>query len=259
EPLPTLAVPGFSLRPSTNRLAVAPRNIGRVEIRVEIEPAHVELLKDPTSPSAIGGFLGANLLEASGQVLFLDEKRVLHLPYHAVIRPVAAFHSSALEYGVPRGDSVTATIATEGPKLTERRVVYAFVLGYTNRTSGHGTLEGPGDLVAVGAASDFAAAGAIEQARVFFGVAVASNWTTPQPAFVNYQAEIDVNQDDRADFVVFNSSAGELDANSAGNRDSFNDALLSVMQRNEDDPLVVGGILNVLDAKGPDTAPHASS
>src|SRR5262249_11661425 len=103
-----------------------------------------------------------------------------------------------------------------------------------------------GDLLAVGAASDAPALGGLTSANIYFGIATATNWTTPQNSVIDFQIEIDTNADGVADFTL-------------SNQDSSNDIFIPVLTVAGSGTRIADGLLNVFAANLRDTAPFNNS
>jgi hypothetical protein len=61
--------------------------------------------------------------------------------------------------------------------------------------------NGAADLLAFGAATD-KPGGDIASARIYFGLATAGKWITPQRVFTSLDVEIDLDNDGKADMVI---------------------------------------------------------
>ena len=157
------------------------------------------------------------------------------------------------------GDPSLAAVAIAGARVLSDPLVSAFVLGGTNGVRG---LSGPRaavDQVALGAASDFSTAGSISNTTVYFGIALAGNWTTPQRVFNSINVQIDLNNNDSSEFEVINTSIEGVISNTVSGRDSMNDGFVNGILNSETEDVVEGGLINVLPPDKFDTALMANS
>jgi hypothetical protein len=132
-------------------------------------------------------------------------------------------------------------------------MVGVFQLGGTSATRNLAFPNGAGDLLAYGAATD-KPGGDIASARVFFGIATAGKWITPQRAFTTLDVEIDLDNNGTVDARVVNTTAGNLNGDDITDDSLSNDFLVSAVRTSGGTNWIDSGTLNVLDPRSRDTA-----
>jgi len=115
------------------------------------------------------------------------------------------------------------------------------------------------DLLAVGAATDQATQGSVENSTVFFGIATAGPWTTPQTFLIDFEVLIDSYRDGVIDYVLVNGTDGGLAAGNLFFPDDANDVFITVVRDVFFGGLISGGPLNLYPADQRDTAPFNNS
>ncbi len=145
------------------------------------------------------------LNEASGNVLFTAQSQgteTLHVPYEAVVRGAGDRHAAPLT-GCAPDKGATLQIPIIGDSAYPDPVVSAFELGDTHQpTAGESDADALLDLVAIGAATDTATQDAAN-ASVYFGLAIAGQWTTPALGqFSRVAVLIDTNFDQQPDYEI---------------------------------------------------------
>ncbi len=255
----TIPCPGFILTPSLATISVPGQGAAIMTVRMDADPSKFERMMDPTSGPLDATHPRTLLPEASGQIWFRGEELALHVPFMAVPRAVGNLASARSEVGVMTGDPGLAAVAIKGTRVHSEPLVSAFVLGGTNGVRGLSGPRAAADQVAFGAASDFSTAGSVSNTTVYFGIALAGNWTTPQRAFNSINVQIDLNNNDRPEFEVINTSIEGVVSNSVSRRDSMNDGFVSGILNSATDEIVDGGLLNVLPPDKFDTALLANS
>ena len=248
----TILNAGVTLIPSTNRLTVEAKATAQMMVRLEIDPVRLEVQRDLTSGAAIGDKIRYFLNEVSGQLWFTSETQELHLPWHVVARANSSTSVAASRLGVSADPVSWVPMPTRGPSAHPSPLAAVFQLGQQISSGG----SSPGDLLAVGAASDYAVTQDLSQARVFFGLVTAGKWTTPQYELVGLEVEIDVDQDGTADYLLLNASSGNLNGQGI-DPDLANDALLTLVadMALDSDYFIASAPLNVLTPDYRDTAP----
>lgn len=241
-----------TLIPSTNSVKLSAGQERIVSFTFRADPVSVE--DDPTTPDSQGDRLRPKMPEASGQVWFKAGSIAIHVPWHAIVRPVAMANAGATNIGLSAGSVSIVPVPTIRNAASGEGLVGVFQYGGSSTDRGFGFPGGSGDLVAFGAATDFAEGGDPASARVFFGLATAAKWVTPQRYFGVLDVEVDTNADGVADFLVANSNGGNINGNDLDNDQLATDFLLSAVRRSGGGELVEGGVLNVLDPKAFDTA-----
>lgn len=226
-----------------------------VPLRFEADPAGVG--DEPTTGDIQGTRFRPKLPEASGQVWFHGGPVPIHVPWHAVVRPLVPARAGALRVGLPPG---TGPVVLPLPSVRDiprsggpRGLVGVFQWGGSSASRNLGFPNGAGDLVAFGAATDLAG-GDPASARVFFGVATAGKWVSPQRSFVQVNIEIDLDSNGTVDARVVNTSAGNLNGDDIADPLLADDFLVSAARRTSGTNWVAGDILNRLDPRTNDTA-----
>lgn len=223
-----------------------------IPFRFEANPMDVG--DDPTTPDILGTRFRPKMPEASGQLWFHGGPVPIHVPWHAIVRPLAPAHAGALRIGLPPG-SGTALVPL--PTLRDGQqaagLVGVFQLGGVSPSRNLAFPNGSGDLLAYGAATD-KPGGDIASARVFFGLATAGPWITPQRVFNSLDVEIDLDNNGSVDARVVNTSAGNLNGNDIADESLSNDFLVSAAMPTGGTNWIEGGTLNVLDPRSRDTA-----
>jgi len=226
-----------------------------VPVRFEATPAGVG--DEPTTGDIQGTRFRPKLPEASGQVWFHGGPVPIHVPWHAVVRPLVPTRAGTLRVGLPPGTgtipvplpTVPETARTDGP----RGLVGVFQWGGSSASRNLGFPNGAGDLLAFGAATDLAG-GDPASARVFFGVATAGKWISPQRSFVRVDVEVDLDNNGTVDARVVNTTAGNLNGDDIADDSLADDFLVSAARRTLGTNWVGGDVLNRLDPRTHDTA-----
>ncbi len=208
----TVSQQGVSLTPATNVIALPPHASVPLTLTFRADPALFRLQHDDsTDPYTLEEPRNA-LFEASGLIWFAHGSEVLRLPYHATLHAASSFSASTNR--IPLGPELSAqqeafvTVPIIGNSVQAGAVVSAFELGTTLPNQNLLSIyHSDANLLAVGAASDYAQAGAVSNANVFFGLATATSWPTPQPSYVLFLVQIDTNYDGLADFTLHNNTA----------------------------------------------------
>jgi subtilisin family serine protease len=244
-----------TLIPTTNRVVVPANSNRLVNFRFEALPVVPE--PESTSPAFQGERPRPQVPEASGQVWFRDGTNAIHVPWHAIVRALNPARAGATNFGVlmPPSGPVTVPIPTRPSATNRPALVGVFQLGtLSERLSGTSPADA-GDLLAIGAASDFRQQTDFSAVRVFFGLAVRGKWISPQRVFYALDVEIDVDGDGITDFVVASGSLGQLNANDLFDPDASNDILMSLVQPTVGTNLIGGAPWNTLPPNTRDTAP----
>jgi subtilisin family serine protease len=253
----TLPNKGFILTPDQPAITVPARGTASLPLTLTVHPHLLSRQLDPTTPATINSEPRHGLFEASGQIQFLHEDISIHVPFHAIVRPGAAREVTATSIAIPRASQqpISVPLSFTGVHAHPQPLVAVFQLGATSPNAGY---TDPGqaaaDLLAVGAASDAKLQSQFTNSTVFFGVATASNWNSPQHHLVSVAVEIDRNRNGSADFIVYNSSAGNLAADDWVGRSDANDVFVTAVRCNSEGTLSRGAPINVLSPESFDTA-----
>jgi subtilisin family serine protease len=259
--------PGIALSSDETTVTVPAGGSVTMPFQLRADPAAFEFFPDLTTGSALGAgtLLPRHFLyEASGQIRFTNATETLHLPFYVNARGAVDFQALTPMLVLPPAQSTVrqpeVTIAFTDLPVAESLfpLVSAFQLGATSpnkRLSDRN--RAAADLLAVGAATDIAYAGSLEESTVYFGLATASEWTTPQRKIAAFEVWIDLDNDDREEFVIYNDNASAT--NSAGGKDVFQSVVLELGPHFEILSTNATDFLNVYAADELDTAPFNNS
>lgn len=257
----TVVDTGITVTPSVSSITVEPHSLASVDLVYAADPAKFTRVADASSPAVQSGILRQAIPESSGEMWFLADDFSLHVPWISVARAASSMKSTANLVGVPAGDPVTMTIPVQGTSAHPNPLVSVFQLGATLSSGNYSDLRSSTDLVAIGAASNIRQVSSISAARVFFAMVTAGSWLTPNRGWNDFDVEIDVNSDGRADYTVINANSGTYGAGDVDSYENSNDALETVV-RNESktsNNLVAEATFNTVSSTVPeysDTAPY---
>ena len=245
--------PGVLLVPLVPSVTVPGRGSLLVPVRLDLDPAAFRTAPDSSTPALVGDRPRLPLGEASGEIRLENASLTLNLPWHVVARATGHYQATATEVGLTNAPSATLHLSTRGSAAHPRPLASVFLLGFEQ---GPGAGDS-GNLVAAGAASDFLQTRTSGDPRVFFGLATAGDWVTPQYQLVALEVEIDLNGDGFPEYILLNSSGGNLNGQGF-DPDLSNDALMTLVfdTSRSTEFLSAGGILNVLPPTFRDTAPY---
>ncbi len=251
----TVAHPGISFNPATNTVTVPANGSVILPVRLVADPALFPAEGEQAGTSTNGSaypFLG----EASGQIWFNHPDTPIHVPFYAAVRASSTLRSTVSELGVAGSEStIDLAIPLTGGSVQQSPLVSAFQLGAVSRNQNQSDpVQAAGDLVAVGAASDAASHAKFGDATVYFGVAVAGNWTTPQSFMEAIEIGIDVNRDGKDDYRVMNVSAGSFTTTEVSDPTGANDTVLAVVENISKGTFATNACLNVFRPGERDTA-----
>ena len=226
----TVVDTGVTLTPVNPTVTVPANGSTTFDVRLDADPAQFTHVQDLTSPADEGGIPRPQLPESSGEVWLTGGTVPIHVPWHIIARSASQFAATVVSFGVPAGNSVPLTMATRGTTGEMHPLVSVFQLGTTSPSKGFTDDRASVDILAVGAASDFSHNGDISKTVVYFGLAVAGTWQTPQRAANNYDIEIDLNNDGMADYTLINGDAGTFAAGDVDAYDSSNGGLETLVR-----------------------------
>lgn len=230
---------GVRYQPSPATVTAPPHGTALVTLELIADPAQFTDTPDPTTLATVGAGTPLPrhfLYEASGQLEFLGTPDPatpgssappdLHLPCYANVRAASDYRLTAAQVRLPDTASTQATpeftLRFVGTQASDRLlpIVSAFQLGDTSPDK---RLADPNraasDLLAVGTATDHASAGSLEDSTVFFGIATAGPFTSPQPYLGQIFILVDVDGDTWEDYVVANGTGAST--NTGGSEDTF--------------------------------------
>ncbi len=150
------------------------------------------------------------LVEASGRVTLSDTSSAgaqdLVVPYTGIVRAAAERQADPLPECATGASSGPVTVTLSGTSAHPEPVVTAFQLGVESEldpASENDPAHAAADVLAVGAASDLNEAETFDDASVFFGIAVAGEWTTPaRGPYSNLNILIDSDMNGAEDFII---------------------------------------------------------
>ena len=220
---PVVHLPGVGVTfPAGPLVTVGPYQSVDVPVMLTVDGTALQRIPDPTLSHPLG--LPRHWFPAEeGYLVFTPqeaEARPLSLPLYAAPRAASAMRAKEAELvlGVQVTGTRTITLVGGGvqtaPSLAGGRyptdtvsLVSAFEL---QLSSPNQNLSPPSldhaDLRYVGVASDVQEAGAVEDARLLFGIITYGEWSTPNE--VIFEVYVDVDEDGGADAVVSNDSVG---------------------------------------------------
>lgn len=254
---------GVSLTPSTRSVTVPAHSSAEASFAFVADPEQFDLAYDATTPLTVSSEPRHALFEASGQIYFEQDNLSLHVPYYANVRGGSAFKATSnLITVAPKQNTkseVDLSIRFQGSSSIDAPVVSVFELG-TTQPDNHllSPYNADATLLAVGAASDFAYAGSLSNAFVYFGLATANSWPAPQPRYVELCVLIDTNFDGTTDFILCNDNLARTNTTPA-TADVFMTAVHFLDAEGDSEIIEFGGYLNVFSADGLDSAPFNNS
>lgn len=203
-------ITGAAVEVEPGSITVAAGAEATVKLTLHLDPAALPARAADAVTPALNFGNGAQarhfLTDAGGLLKFADGtgKTALSLPYLAIVR--AAGHVVASAPGCAGADaSGDLVLALTGDTASQSTITSVFVLGTEDERLPASETDpdtAQSDIVAVGAATDYATKGAAD-ASVFFGVAVAGQWGTPAVGPIALLGvEVDSNLDDFPDFRI---------------------------------------------------------
>ena len=244
----TLANAGVTLTAAKPTVTVPAKGAATVEMTLAIDPAKVQLLFDPTTPPEVKGGPRHIAHEASGQVWFHGESRSVHVPYHMLLRPVGDHRVEAGSVAVRQREGVApVALPVVGTNPYSAPLVSVFQFGYQSPSRGYSDRERAArDLRAVGAASNAPELGGIDEATLFFGIAMDGPWIVPQSFLTNIGIDVDTDLDGDADYKLTHGSSGDvLVTGDITERELADDAYHTIIDSIDLEKPKLGGTLNV--------------
>jgi subtilisin family serine protease len=258
---PTLARPGVTVSAAPATLSLGPGASASVAVSLEVEPSALAAGDDPTTPASQGGQPRHRLPEATGDVVVADGgSEIARLPYHAVVQPRSRTRAAAPLLCVPAGSGpYTLSVPLGGGSVHAQPVTSAFQMGWTS--AGHGFTDpalSAADVIAVGAASDASQRSDVSQSTLYFAVAAAGPWSTPQPALVRFEVSIDTDGNGTDDWFLTTQNYGTVASGDPKDAGSSTDTFVTALRRASATGLVFETYLNAFPANLLDTAPYGS-
>jgi subtilisin family serine protease len=250
----TLAQPGARLIPQVPEVTVGARSTATIEVVLEVDPVALVPDADEASADAALGRPRHGVPEASGQLWFLGGPVDLHVPWHCAPRAVSQRRPGAELAGVPAGDPVVMTVPSVGNAVHGRPLVGFFLRGFVGGSAGVTGNRAWTDILAAGAASDFAAAGSMAATRLYFAMVTAGPWPGPLRMHMDLDIEIDRDSNGTVDAVLSNGSTGAVQADDLETRQLANDGFVTVLDSRNSSPLAATATWNSLDPADEDSA-----
>ena len=259
----TVPQDGVTVVTSASSVTVPANGSASVGVTFSADPSLFNLQPDPTTPLVVDNFAQQILNEASGQIWFVQSNQTLHVPYYASVRAASDFHATTnrvtLTPSALTNQVVSFDVPVDGTSANPNAFLSVFQLGDSGQSS-HllNPYNADADLLAVGAATDIAASGSVDNARLFFGLATSTSWPSPQTTYVQFNVLIDIDNDGIADYLLVNGNASSTNQDSAAV-----DVLLTLVNTVDPTGAVLntdsGGFLNYYSADQVDTAPYNNS
>ena len=253
----TVVDTGVRVTPSVSSVSVPAHGSATLDLVYFADPNRFTRPRELTSPTNVNGVARIQLPESSGEVWFQSAAFDLHLPWYSIARAVSQRKTTTTSVGLPAGNAVDVSLPVRGPSAHSQPLVSVFQLGVSRPGHGYSDLRAATDILATGAASDVDTAGSLARARVYFAIAVAGRWFSPNRGEMAFDVEIDLNGDGVADYSLFNADSGTF---LTGNLDNFagaNDSLETVVgqQSNRTGTLLEETVLNTISPLVRDSAP----
>lgn len=214
---PDPEVPGVSVAPESGFLSVPAGGHAETTVTMEVTPEHLLIPADPTTSPMQAGEVRHRLPEVRGKVRFesVGAGRSLSVPYHAVVRSSTKVRTAVGSVCLPEGLS-SINLPVVGAVGHPEPLVALFQLGReTTPTGATDPLRSAADVLAVGAASDYAATGSLASSTLFFAVATAGDWPAPQPELVRFEVLLDLTGNAEVDWELSTWTYGHATAGSA--------------------------------------------
>ena len=244
----TLANTGVTLTSAKPLITVPANSKAKVELTLTVDPSQVEFALDPTTPPEVKGGPRHIAHEASGQVWFHGGSRSVHLPFHMLLRPAGHQFIEPNIVGIPQHEGLTTVaLPITGFNPYSKPLVSVFQFGYLSPSRGPQVREKSArDMRAIGAASNAPEIGGINEATLFFGVAMEGSWIVPQSFLSQLGIDVDTDLDGRTDFELTHGSSGDvLMSADITERELADDAYYTIIDSYNWQKPKLGGILNV--------------
>lgn len=219
EYLPATTIPGASYSLSTDKVTVRPGKSQKVKVTLTVDPAKYAKSMDPTMDREQMGMPRQWVADVSGRVqLRAKGQPTLRVPVHAAPKLTSDMRTS--HKVTVRKNTETAQVKLRGDGFVQGNgdegivsLVSGFELGASSAKLPKRIDAIPGarsmDLQYVGAASD-APENGVKDGLLNFGVSTFGNWAHLAGG-TEIDVEIDVNGDNKADFVTFNANIADVD------------------------------------------------
>ena len=217
----TVVDAGVTVTPSVPSISVDPHGTAAVDLIYSADPTRFKQAIDRSSPTNQSGVLRQQIPESSGELWFHAADFSVHVPWHSIARAPSALNTTVTRLGVPAGNSVQLTLPVRGTSNPAHPLVSVFQLGLSLSTGNYSDLRAATDLVALGVASDRLHVGTIALTRLHFAMVTMGSWLSPNRGENDFDIEIDLNGDSKADYTLINANSGTY---GAGDVDSYSDS-----------------------------------
>jgi subtilisin family serine protease len=257
----TVTEPGFNVVPLQTQVTVPANSSILVPVQFHANPVLFDRTGDPTTPSFIGAQPAQKLFEASGQIWFLNSSLSIHVPYYASVRAGSKCWADLKDLAFPVDDTpLDVTLPLFGSSAHPQPLVSAFQLGATSADlNAYDPVSASLDVLAVGAATDAASQSQLANSTLYFGVAVASNWTAPQTFIADLRVQIDSNSDGFPELELLASTSGNASDANLYEGGACTSVFQSIVTDYFGSFISAAGYLNVFPANVRDTAPFNNS
>ncbi len=260
---PVTEVPGVSYSVSPSSITVPANGTAAVRLTMRANAGAMRHVRDASTPAA-QALPRHWLSEASGYVTFTPGTgpKLLRVPVYAAPRPTSNMRAETTTLNFSSTETLTETIRLVGTGLGSAEaldtptpedmvsIVTAFELQHVSPDLPTRPNIANADLQYVGVASDYYAAGSVEDTVIAFGVATHQAWETPN--VVEFDIYIDTDRDGRPEYLLYNTNYGSATGTSAS--DVFITALVDLRTREAS----LQFFLNGLSAAELNTAPFNS-
>lgn len=251
----TVSGPGLRVVPAVPSVTVGAKATATFEVTLVADPFRLGRTIDPSSPSSIEGFPRQQIPESSGEIWLHGDGVAIHLPWYAIVRASVQFASTAATIGTATGSVARVTLPTRGTGGHAAPLVSVFQLGLTNTNQRFTDHRASTDVVAVGAATDYLPSGSIANTTLYFGIATAGHWISPQRAENDFDVEIDLNSDGSPDYTIINANSGTYNAGDVDLYAQSTEAQITVVRDEATGDLHPEWPINMLLPEEHDTAP----
>jgi len=262
-----------------DEVTIAAGAIVSVPVRLEADPSKFQILvgeegrpipwSDPTSASTINGEVrhlpneaSGNLVFSTGNLVFSTAEQSIKLPYYAALKALSPRGLGGTEITLPFSETeqfFEFLMVSESNTLAPLTSV--FQLGVTDEDQGlEASTHGPGDLLAIGVTSDYRLVDSVAETTLYFGIATAAPWTTPQPPIARLQLSIDTDMDGEADYQITATSQGNIKEDDIDDdfRDA-NDLFRTALFNEETETWKEVGRINAVQANQGEVSPYLNN
>ena len=210
---PVIDVPGVTFDFPGGTTVSIPANdsvVGR--LRLTANASAMKHRRDPASDATQGGYPRYWITEATGVIELLRGFEPLRLPVHAIVRPASSMTAVATPINLKSATGEVSIALTGNSVLTGTAYPDDWVSLFSpfelhEAHARNSAAPAALNLHYVGATSNYkAVSSSIADTMIYFGLATHGPWTSPREVY--FEIRIDVNDDAKSDYVVFNTDAG---------------------------------------------------